>query len=320
MKGGMEMERRRFIECGLGLLPMAFSGQQALAAAKRAAGNSASEPLKKQPMKLIFFTKFLMGLSADEVGKTAKRLGFDGLDLAVRKGQCVAPENVAASLPGAMKVWSDMGISVPLVSMETKQTDPRDAGVRQLFEACAKANVREIKIGYWQWKAGQAYWPMIETIRGDLKEFEKMGRDLGVRALIHTHSGGNFGCNASGAMTLVRGFDPKAVGLYLDLAHLAVCGEPTEMALAIASDYLAMVAVKNCRYVSATAGGLATWKTEWCQLDEGIVNWPRAIESLRKSNYTGPLSVHGEYSGPENREVVLEKVAKDVAFLVKYAK
>jgi sugar phosphate isomerase/epimerase len=271
-------------------------------------------------MKMIFFTKFLAGLSADEVGKTAKRLGFDGLDLAVRKGQCVDPGNVTKTLPEAMKIWSDMGLSVPLVSMETRQTDPRDPGTRQLYQACAKAGIREIKIGYWKWTAAQPYWPAVETIRGDLKEFEKLGRDLGVRTLLHNHSGGNFGCNASAAMLLARGFDPKAIGVYLDPAHLAICGEPVEMALAIARDYLAMIAVKNCRYLSAPAGDLTAWKSEWCLLGEGLVNWPKTIALLQKAKYEGPLSVHGEYSGPEDRDAVLAKVAKDVAFLKKYVK
>ena len=48
-------------------------------------------------MELIFFTKFLKGLSAKEVGRTVKDLGFDGLDLAIRGGQCVDPANVATA-------------------------------------------------------------------------------------------------------------------------------------------------------------------------------------------------------------------------------
>jgi len=271
-------------------------------------------------MKLIYFTKFLAGLSAKEVGDTAKRLGFDGLDLAIRKGQCVAPENVATALPDAMKLWSGLGLAAPLASMETKQTDPRDPVVRRLFQACGKAGIHEIKIGYWKWTVAQAYWPAVESIRSDLKEFEAMSRDAGVRTLIHNHSGGNYGGNASAAMDLVRGFDPKFIGVYLDPGHLAVCGEQPDMALAIVRDYLAMIAVKSCRYVNAATSGPANWKSEWCQLDEGLTNWPRVIELLKQAGYDGPLSVHGEYSGPEDREAILARVAKDMAFLRKYVK
>ncbi|MCX8036065.1 MAG: sugar phosphate isomerase/epimerase [Candidatus Sumerlaeia bacterium] len=269
-------------------------------------------------MKLIFFTKFLTGLTAKEVGETAKRLGVDGLDLAIRKGQCVNPDNVAEALPEAMKIWKEMGLSVPLASMETRQTDPRDAGVRRLFEACGKAGIREIKIGYWKWSPNQAYWPTVETIRADLKLFEALGRDCGCRTLIHNHSGANYGGNASQIMQLARGFDPKFIGAYLDPAHLAICGEAVDMALDIVRDYLAMIAVKNCRWTSTVKDGVANWKTEWCLLNEGVVNWPRVIELLKKRGYDGWLSVHGEYSGPEDREAVLANVVKDVPFLRKF--
>lgn len=272
-------------------------------------------------MDLVYFTKFLQGLTAKEVGETARRLGFDGLDLAIRKGQCVNPDNVATALPEAMSIWKDMGISVPLVSMETRQTVPGDAGVRRLFEACGKANIPNIKVGYWRWRAGRPYWPGLEAIRGDLEAFAKMGGDVGVRTVLHTHSGNYYGCNASSAMQLARGFDPKVVAVYLDAAHLMLAGEPLELALAIVRDYLALVAVKNCRYVQTNPGASpARWERQWCQLEEGLVDWPNAVGLLRKAGYEGPLSLHGEYSGPEEREAILGRVEKDVKFLREYVK
>ena len=269
-------------------------------------------------MTLIFFTKFLKGLSVEEVGKTVKALGFDGLDLAVRAGQCVSPENVATALPDAVNTWKGMGLSVPLASMETRQSDPRDADVRRLFEACGKAKIPDIKIGYWGWKAGQPYWPAIDAIRKDLAAFQELGRQFGVRTLLHTHSGNYYGSNAGSAVALVRDCDPRFVGVYLDIAHLMVNGEPLDMALAMLGDRLAMAAAKNCRYILVHEGGpSAVWKREWCLLEHGLVDWRKALELLNKAGYKGPLSVHGEYAGPEDREAVLANVAKDIAFLHK---
>ncbi|KPL12215.1 hypothetical protein AMJ85_01610 [candidate division BRC1 bacterium SM23_51] len=270
-------------------------------------------------MELIFFTKFLKGLSAKEVGRTVKDLGFDGLDLAIRGGQCVDPANVATALPEAMKTWKDLGLSVPLVSMETRQTDPRDAGVRRLYEACGKAKIPHIKVGYWRWRSGQPYWPGVEAIRSDLKEFERMGRDFGVCTVIHTHSGSYYGCNGSAAMQLVRGFDRKFVAIYIDPAHLMLSGEPLDLALAIVRDYLAVVAVKNGLYVkTGQSGVVADWEREWSLLHEGLVDWPEAIALLKEVGYDGPLSLHGEYSGPEDRKSILERVARDITFLRKH--
>jgi len=263
-------------------------------------------------MELIYFTKFLQGLSAEEVGRTAKRLGFDGLDLAIRRGQCVNPDNVESALPEAMKIWKDQGLSVPLVSMETRPTDPRAQTTVRIYEACGKAGIPRIKVGYWHWKEGAPYWPGVEAIRKDMAEFEKLGRKTGIKTVIHTHSGYYYGGNASSAMLLVRGFDPKFVGIYLDPGHLAVSGEPLALALGIARDYLAMISAKNCFYVRPKSGH---WKLLWGQLEEGLVDWRRALGLFKKFDYTGPLSVHGEYSNTKGREDILARVAKDMRYL-----
>lgn len=76
-------------------------------------------------MPLIYFTKFLKGFSAEKVAEVAKNLGFDGLDLAIRAGQCVNPSNVQEALPKAMAVWRAAGLSVPLATLETSWVNPQ---------------------------------------------------------------------------------------------------------------------------------------------------------------------------------------------------
>ena len=43
----------------------------------------------------------------------------------------------------------------------------------------------------------------------------------------------SMGLNSSSVMNLVKGFDPKHVGVFSDPGHLSICGEPIEMALNI---------------------------------------------------------------------------------------
>jgi L-ribulose-5-phosphate 3-epimerase len=45
-------------------------------------------------MKIAIFSKHLEFLEGDELAKGAKEIGFDGIDLAVRKGGHVEPERV----------------------------------------------------------------------------------------------------------------------------------------------------------------------------------------------------------------------------------
>ncbi len=265
---------------------------------------------------LIYFTKFLQGLSPGEMAPIVKGIGFDGLDLAVRRGQTVNPGNVREALPGAMKLWKESGLVVPMVSTETNLTDPRDPSVEPLWAACAEAAVRNIKIGYWRWRGTESYWKMVDQARRDLETFSRLSEKHSVRTLVHNHSGPYLACNASTLMTLLKDLDPAHVGAYVDPAHLSINGEPLPLALEIVGRHLAMVAVKNVAYAATQSDNGTKWTTRWCLLRDGLVDWTAAIELLRRRGYDGPLSLHGEYSGPEERDAILKNVADDAEYLI----
>jgi sugar phosphate isomerase/epimerase len=264
---------------------------------------------------VIYFTKFLHGLQAEEIARLVKELGFDGLDLAVRNGQCVNPDNVREALPKAMKVWKEAGLSVPMVSTETSLVDPQHPTAEAIWTACAEMGIRNVKIGYWAWREGMSYRKLLEKARRDLEGFAKLSEKHGVRTLVHNHSGFYLACNASTLMALLQDFEPSLVGAYIDPAHLAVTGEPLPLAIEIVGDHLAMVAVKNVAYVREETAGGVKWERNWCLLRDGLVDWPAAILLLKNRGYSGPFSLHGEYSGPEERETILKNVAQDVKYL-----
>lgn len=265
-------------------------------------------------MEVIYFTKFLAGLGPEEIGETAAGLGFGGLDVAIRRGHAVTPANVAQALPEAMELWRRRGLSVPLATLDTDWADPEAPEAETIFTACAEAGIPYLKLGYWRWRPGQHYWEGVDDIRRALTKFEKLGARHGVCSLVHTHSGNCYGANASAATHLVTGFDPRWIGIYLDPAHLALCGEPLAMALDIASDYLRMLAAKNVRYLPAAGEGQG-WTREWCLLCDGLVDWPAALQVLEEAGYDGPISLHGEYSGTPDRAMILGRVEKDLAYL-----
>jgi sugar phosphate isomerase/epimerase len=266
-------------------------------------------------MEIIFFTKFMRGLSAETVGVEARALGVDGLDLAVRAEQCVSPDNFETALPEAMAIWRDMGLSVPMVTMETSWGDPAMPEVERLYAACGGVGIPHIKLGYWRWEPTVPYWHRVEEIRHILEQFRELSVRYGVTSLVHTHSGLFYGCNASSVVDLVGGFSPDEVAVYLDPAHLAADGEQLPMALSIVGNRLRMVAVKNLRYVHGEDEAQPRWRKEMCMLDEGLVDWTEAVRELRRVGYDGPLSVHGEYTGVDTSAEVLRRAVRDVEHL-----
>ena len=265
-------------------------------------------------MKLILFTKIFAGSSTKEVGATASRFGFDGLDLAVREGQCIEPQNARKNLPAAIKMWRDMGLSVPMLTLEGDFTNPAADGVEAIYEACAENSIPFVKLGYWRWKPHPEYWSGVAGAKRDLEGFQNIGENHDVCSLFHTHAGMN-GCNVSGAMHMLLGLEPRYVAAYIDPAHQAIEGEGMAMSLAIAGDYLKMVGVKNARYTRTDKDGRSIWQPEWCLLEEGLVDWPEAISLLKAAGYANPLSFHATYSAFRDKEGALQQMERDLQYL-----
>jgi len=245
-------------------------------------------------MDLIFFTKQLKGMDVEATGREVKAMGFDGLDVAVRPGYCVEPDNVALALPKAVSDWAGMGLSVPMITTPGDFTDPAEPVAEKVVATCAEAGIHEIKLGYWHYKEA-GYWAQVDVIRAALDGFARLAEKHGVRCAVHTHSGNNYGLNAAAAMHLVKGLDPQFVGVYLDPGHLSVNGEPIRIAVDMVKDYLCLVAMKDFVYVSKEEEGRVKWTRTLAPLRKGLVDWPETLAALAEVGYDGPLSFHSEY-------------------------
>jgi sugar phosphate isomerase/epimerase len=251
-------------------------------------------------MEFILFTKSLRGMTISQMAETAAGLGFDGLDLAVRKGYPVNPENVASALPAAARECAGRGLSIPLVTTEGGFTDPEAPEAERIYSACAAIGCGLVKLGYWDYEF-PGYWERVDDARRNLAGFAKLSEKHGVKSLVHVHSGRRLAANI--------GFDPKDVGIFADPGHMALDGEDYALGLDMIRRHLAAVAVKDCRYAREEG----RWRVEWVPLGQGLVDWPLVARSLRGVGFDGVISFHSEYD--ELLETILEWTKADVAFL-----
>ncbi len=264
-------------------------------------------------MRFVMFTKLLKDLDLDRLADEVQALGFDGLDLAVRPGYPVNPENVGAALPAAAKKWAARGMSVGLVTTDFDFLNPAAPGVEPLMGACAEIGCREIKLGYWVYR-GEDYWGRVEEIRKSLAGFERLCARYRVRVSIHTHSGEYYGSNCAGAMHLVQGFDPRCIGVYMDPGHLSLDGEWLPMAFSMVKEHLSLIAVKNFGWFRKEQAGGVEWTRRVVPLREGLVNWREVLRLARGAGYDGVFSLHSEYEGWTTEEI-LRQTREDLRYL-----
>jgi sugar phosphate isomerase/epimerase len=248
-------------------------------------------------MIFVLFSKNLKSLSIHEHAQFCKEVGLHGFDLAIRPGYPVNPENVESALPPAAKAWKAEGLSVSMATLPGDLTDPRKAESERIVASCAAAGCKFLKLGYWPFKPGQDYWKTVDLIRWDLSGWQCLAEKHGVKICHHIHSGRNYGCNASAATQLVKGFDPRFIGIYLDPCHLAFDGEDYCLALTIVRDYLTLCSIKNCAYSREEKGGRVLWRKGLVPVREGLVPYRDVLPMLIKDfGFDGVFSFHSEYS------------------------
>src|SRR5205823_5385842 len=102
------------------------------------------------------------------------------VDLAVRPGYVIHPDNAVSTLPAATKAFRDEGLIVGLVTAPTNVIDPGSKLARVLFEACGKAGVPAVKIGYFPYRP--PFEERLRQARASLAGFARLAAQTKVRA------------------------------------------------------------------------------------------------------------------------------------------
>lgn len=259
-------------------------------------------------MEFALFTKFMRGLSIEEVGRKTKALGFSYIEFPVRGEFECNLENVSVTLPAVADELRSAGVKIAIVASDLKEASQKEANY--LYEASREAGAKYIRPGYWEVK-GLNYWETYDWVIRQIKGLEKLSERHGVKTVIHIHSGKLLTPHCLATYLLVKECDPRYVGVYYDPAHLALDGEDYELGLGIILDHLSLVAVKNCCYVKQDDSS-GQWQRLWVSLREGLVPWPRVLSLLQGIGYDGFLCLHAEYSDGSRVEKL---VADDFGYL-----
>jgi sugar phosphate isomerase/epimerase len=292
----------------LGGAPVALVGTSAAAASSRAA------PQAYQG-KICYFSKALQTvMDWRRLAQLTKSIGFDALDLTVRKGGHVAPERAAEDLPKAVAALREAGVEVPMIT--TALTSASDPTARPILSTASKLEIHYFKAGY--------YYYQFKDVRGELAEAGRQFRSLaelakqyGIQAGYHNHSE-YIGAALWDAAQFLEPLDPRWVGYYLDTCHATGEGGvgAWKSALHLAASRVKMVAVKDFYWKTTPKG----WEYTVCPLGQGRVDLKYFFKVLAQGHFQGPISLHVEYE-PEGSSLVEKEAntivnsARDLALL-----
>src|SRR5689334_16641620 len=110
-------------------------------ASAMAAPSQASRPT------LCIFSKHMAQFGYDELGKKAKEIGFEGIDLTVRPKGHVAPERAAEDMPKAVEAIRSHGLTVPMITTGLLRAE--EAPARPTLSTAAHLRIPFWKPGYY---------------------------------------------------------------------------------------------------------------------------------------------------------------------------
>jgi sugar phosphate isomerase/epimerase len=274
-------------------------------------------PASARPrLKVSIFSKHLHFVEGPALAKAASDLGFDGVDLTVRKGGHIAPERVRETLPPLVKILRAQGLEVPMITTDIVDADTPFA--EDLIRTASELDIRHYRFGGFKYAADQPIAAQLDAFKPRLEKLAKLNAKYQATAMYHTHSGvGLVGAPIWDLHIVMKDLDPKLIGMNYDIGHATIEGGLGGWIASwrIAGAHVRGIAVKDFVWGKDQRG---RWREQWCPIGEGMVRWTEWLPMVAASDFAGPLQVHFEYPLPADTPGIYTAYKKDLAALRGY--
>lgn len=258
--------------------------------------------------RIVCFTKFLQDLSYDELAVEIKKLGFDGVEATVRAKGHVLPERVEDDLPRMVEALRKQDIEIIAMATDVKGADPLS---ERVLKTAAGLGVKWYRMGFFKYDETDEAKPILsqlDELRPQLKELAALNRELGVQGLYQNHSDNKYvGATLWDLHRLIHDIPVEEIGSAFDIRHATI-----ESGLSWPNLFKLMLPHIGAIFVKDYVWGEK--KAQHVPLGTGRVN-PKFFEMVKKSNYSGPFSLHVEYLGKEGTDANIAALKRDLTKL-----
>jgi sugar phosphate isomerase/epimerase len=274
--------RRQFLHTTTGAaFTTAFAGSAIVAAVPAPA-----------PLKISVFSKHFHWLRWEAMAQTAKEIGFDGVDLTMRKAGHVEPERAEQDLPKAAEAIRKAGLELTMITAGI--VDVETPYAESMMRAMQSVGVKHYRWGGFRYDEKRPLPAQFEGFKQRAAKLAEMNRKYDLCAMYHTHSGSEVGASFWDLWLILKDLDPSRVSVNLDIGHATVEGGLGDWvrSVQLLSPLTRGVAVKDFAWERDSGG---EWRVQWRPLGEGMVKFNKFLPMLKESGFSGPLQIHFEY-------------------------
>ncbi|MBX3440284.1 MAG: sugar phosphate isomerase/epimerase, partial [Planctomycetaceae bacterium] len=244
------------------------------------------------------FTESFQSLAIPEVCRVFREIGLDGLDLTVRPGGHIAPEDAPVRLPDAAAAAREHDISI---SMLTTNVTDADAVSERLVATAGELGIRRIKLGYYRYGDFGTLRRQLDDIRRRLEQVAGMCRKYDVLPCVHIHSGDTIPSHGTQLYELLRDMSPDEIGAYVDPMHMTIEGGSGgwRQGLDLLAPWIRITSIKNFEWRESDrdSSGQRRWRPVKVPIADGMAPLGDFLAALRTLGRGEIYSLHSEYQG-----------------------
>jgi sugar phosphate isomerase/epimerase len=262
--------------------------------------------------KICIFSKCLQWLNYQEMGTLAAAVGFDGIDLTVRKNGHVLPENVLIDLPKAVEIIEKAGLKVYMIT--TDITDADEPYTRNILQSAAGLGIKYYRTNWFQYNSAIDIPANIEVFRKRLTGLSQLNKKYGIEAAYQNHAGQYFGASVWDLWLAIKDLD--FISCQYDIRHATVEGPGTwATGLNLLHQHINTIAIKDFTWVRNGT----KWVAESVPLGEGLVDFSAFLNLINQYHISGPVTMHFEFplGGAEDGQQKINITAEEFKATIK---
>ncbi|MDH5602630.1 MAG: sugar phosphate isomerase/epimerase [Cyclobacteriaceae bacterium] len=256
---------------------------------------------------ICIFSKHLQWLNYEDAGKFARDMGFDGVDLTVRKGGHVPPESVEKLLPEAVEKITKAGITVPMMATDIK--DVEDPLTERVLKVAGKNGIKMYRMSYQNYDPSLEIVEYLNSLAPKLRKIGELSQQHGLKAMYQNHDGERVGAAVWDIAYAIKKANHPALGMQYDPRHATVEGGFSWIYdMKLVKKMITSIVAKDFYWEKGEDG---KWDVKNVPLGEGMVDFKKFFSLYKEYNIEGPITVHVEYpmfSGDEKSMSMKQKI------------
>ncbi|MBU2929329.1 sugar phosphate isomerase/epimerase family protein [Winogradskyella psychrotolerans] len=263
----------------------------------------------KKALQVHLFSKHLQFLNYNNMSEAALNMGFDGLDLTVRRKGHVLPEQVKDNLPKAVEAMIKHGLKPKL--MTTNVWDINNAIHQTVLETASQLGFTHYRTDWLRYPDEQSITESQAFFGQQAKALEQFNKKLGLIGGYQNHSGKYVGAAIWDLLPILEATKGHFLGCQYDIRHAVLEGAQSwELGLQRIEPFINAIVIKDFKW------GLkdGKWSIINVPLGEGMVDFKRYFSLLKLYNINVPVSLHLEYDlgGAEKGQSTLSMRKEEV--------